>query len=777
MGANTAWADDWYTSGSEVAAGSDYYLYNIGAGKFLDNGMAWGTYGTVDNSGQSLTLAAGSNGGYTIYTGLKTNESLGGDNDYYNGAWMNQGSTEFIFESVTLDGFTNAYKIKDYTSSKYLVYVSTNPTIELAELTSSNNDYWLLIPKTTRTAAGDYTFLMKNASMNAPWENHVWTAAGYFEACNFSGGNTDNKCAEVYNGIFDFYQQITDVPNGKYTLTCQGFYRGTESTLYANGYTVAMKNITSETGTTENMNDASTAFSADKYQNTLNFVVANGTIQIGIQKLTTAWADWNIFTNFKLTRTGDATTDDQNTAISTAHAWAVSCVTTAKDHFAMSADNRTALGTALTTYATSSANNVTALLTAYNTALYDGAGNGVTDLTLYIRDIIALDNVNDFRTYLYDHGSTINEWANVQACHSGFELAKIQDASSTDYTPMIRNAAVTVANYGWWGTVTDNGSAPYTGAPDNIYLANTEGAEYNVNQNVYGLPAGKYEATTWTYSSVAGDRNQYIAIVSPWTDINVEAQGGSREVANAAGWVKVTSTFILAESTDVAFGFYAGAVTDRIAGFDNWTLTRTGDASISVTVSDAGMATYVNNNYDLDFSETSIKAYKAKVNTKGVCTLTEVANVPAKPPVLLVKDGGATEYVPVMTGAAAVSDNDLVAGTGTAVTTDGGTDGGVAYTNMILNKVDDKVGFYFAAGQTVATNRAYLHIASSLAPDAESGGEARRMVMVFDGEATNISTVLGEGTKANGYYNLNGQRVTAPQKGLYIVNGKKVVVK
>ena len=29
----------------------------------------------------------------------------------------------------------------------------------------------------------------------------------------------------------------------------------------------------------------------------------------------------------------------------------------------------------------------------------------------------------------------------------------------------------------------------------------------------------------------------------------------------------------------------------------------------------------------------------------------------------------------------------------------------------------------------------------------------------------------------NGVYNLNGQRVNQPTKGLYIVNGRKVVIK
>ena len=178
------------------------------------------------------------------------------------------------------------------------------------------------------------------------------------------------------------------------------------------------------------------------------------------------------------------------------------------------------------------------------------------------------------------------------------------------------------------------------------------------------------------------------------------------------------------------------------------------------------MATYVPA-YDLNFSATGIKAYKAKVTAQGVCTLTEVANVPAGTPVLLIKDGGATEDIPVMTGAAAVSDNDLVAGTGAAVATEDGK----GNTNMILNNIGGKVGFYLANDQTVAANRAYLHFNSSLAPAGS------RMTMVFgDDTTTGINSVENAKT-VDGIYNLNGQRVAQPTRGLYIVNGKKVVVK
>ena len=191
----------------------------------------------------------------------------------------------------------------------------------------------------------------------------------------------------------------------------------------------------------------------------------------------------------------------------------------------------------------------------------------------------------------------------------------------------------------------------------------------------------------------------------------------------------------------------------------------------NIVVSAAGYATYVSD-YNLDFSSATTKAYKVAVESKGVATLTEVSKVPAKTPVLLYCAGGngTGEDIAITTDAVdAVTGNDLVVGTGAAVAT---TDG--EYTNMILNNIGGNVGFYFANGQTVAANRAYLHIATTLAPDAA----ASRMVMVFGNEATGIGSVKSEEMKDKSeVYNLKGQRVAQPTKGLYIVNGKKVVIK
>lgn len=95
------------------------------------------------------------------------------------------------------------------------------------------------------------------------------------------------------------------------------------------------------------------------------------------------------------------------------------------------------------------------------------------------------------------------------------------------------------------------------------------------------------------------------------------------------------------------------------------------------------------------------------------------------------------------------------------------------YANTyILNKIDDSVGFYKAAsGKKVGANRAYL-----TATNVPAG--ARLGIVFDDDETTGIENLTPTLSKGNGaYYNLSGRRVAQPTRGLYIVNGKKVVIK
>ena len=103
------------------------------------------------------------------------------------------------------------------------------------------------------------------------------------------------------------------------------------------------------------------------------------------------------------------------------------------------------------------------------------------------------------------------------------------------------------------------------------------------------------------------------------------------------------------------------------------------------------------------------------------------------------------------------------------------TEGG--YYNYILNKKNGVVGFYKAADRTVAANKAYLRTTS--APSASAGA----MSFSFEEGTTGMKEdgiVKRENWAADAeWYDLQGRKLsnipTVP--GLYIVNGKKVVIK
>ena len=72
---------------------------------------------------------------------------------------------------------------------------------------------------------------------------------------------------------------------------------------------------------------------------------------------------------------------------------------------------------------------------------------------------------------------------------------------------------------------------------------------------------------------------------------------------------------------------------------------------------------------------------------------------------------------------------------------------------------------------TIPANRCYLPVAKN------SGAEARLSIFI-DNEDTGIAVIETMRNVANEkFYNLSGQRVMNPAQGLYIVNGKKVVLK
>ncbi len=178
--------------------------------------------------------------------------------------------------------------------------------------------------------------------------------------------------------------------------------------------------------------------------------------------------------------------------------------------------------------------------------------------------------------------------------------------------------------------------------------------------------------------------------------------------------------------------------------------------TVAKTISTAEYATFCSP-YALDFTGTGLTAYVASVS-ENVVTFTEVTSVPANTGVLL--KGAAREYnIPTTTTADATITSALV-----GVLKDTKVAGGI----FVLMNGAQGVGFYKTGGEfTVGANTAYL--------PAQVAG-AREFIGFGDDTTTGINAISNE--KMNGeVYNLNGQRVVAPAKGLYIVNGKKVVLK
>lgn len=311
------------------------------------------------------------------------------------------------------------------------------------------------------------------------------------------------------------------------------------------------------------------------------------------------------------------------------------------------------------------------------------------------------------------------------------------------------------ANYpeGWkrtnaWGQMQSNISGDFETA-----YYNQPGSMQYGNQGAYLMPLAANTAYKLTFSYRGHE----------WGSCN----GVTARILNGSTAIKsvVFPAFEPNDSwTTVSTVFFTNDAANYVLSLDNNGNTWMTNVSIvkaepeSVTVTSDGYATFVGD-YDLDFTSTDIKAFTAKVDGDKV-VLTPINKVAADTPVVLYCEGGNTEEIPFAATTDTPAASDLVAGNGDAVATSDGD-----YTNYILNN-GNGIGFYKANNQTVDKGRAYLHVAAT--------SEARLQI-VFDG-ATAISEVKSIG-KSEAVYNLSGQRVNSPKKGLYIIGGKKAVLK
>ena len=337
-----------------------------------------------------------------------------------------------------------------------------------------------------------------------------------------------------------------------------------------------------------------------------------------------------------------------------------------------------------------------------------------------------------------------------------------------DYTNSIKNNTDPQNNNEWTNSKLNNvrSNEPYTDAEGNSSHSYFDGGDWNASSwtaymyQTVNLPAGKYLLSV-TARGAADVATYKMSVAEANAEVNLPHSGAEGGLFNK-GWEDAYVVFELLADGKATIRIDAASSTQYTwFSVGRFRLVRLGDATVTAKITEAEFATYVAP-VNVKFGD-DVTAYIVTDVNNGYATLEEVTSAKAGTPVILHAEEG--EYkLPVVTEA---EDHDaenklLVAGEGGVSTTD---------IYVLANVGTYGVGFY-AIDESIAmlpAGKVYLN-----APVIES----KFIGFNFGGEATGINGVEAAPATENAViYNLAGQRVQNPSAGIYIVNGKKVLVK
>ncbi len=298
------------------------------------------------------------------------------------------------------------------------------------------------------------------------------------------------------------------------------------------------------------------------------------------------------------------------------------------------------------------------------------------------------------------------------------------------------------------------------GATFEVYLKDvgTTAAFESVIMDDWGVKV--YNSATLSIS----DYNMEIVFDTPYNYNGGNLKIGIKQTTNATSakygsWYGISSTAqSLRYSTDdqnAEYGSFAPQV------------TITSIATTPVQIGENGYSTFAFP-APLDLTTENLPdgltAWKAAIDGTTVNFNEINQTVAANTGMLLKGTADQTYYIPVANSGTTPDGNAF------QVNSTGGTFEAAASTNyfgMMKNSNPLVFGVFDPSTVAIPTNKAYL-----TAPSAS----ARELTCVFN-ETTGIEKVESRERKVESYYDLTGRRVANPTKGLYIVNGKKVVVK
>ena len=225
---------------------------------------------------------------------------------------------------------------------------------------------------------------------------------------------------------------------------------------------------------------------------------------------------------------------------------------------------------------------------------------------------------------------------------------------------------------------------------------------------------------------------------------------GTKGAGTASGSAPVKVTAEQLASGEIAAKL--GSAWGQVLGTDAYPVP---DATkpVVVEITEAGYATLYNVETALTAPE-GVSAYTAEFEETWLKLNAIEGAIAAGEPVVLKGAAGFYNFAPVAEEVAKV-DGNVLKGAAEDVAAEG---------KYILAKPEgEPAGFYKAASGTIKAGKAYLEVSSGV------------KAFFFDGDdATGINNI--ETVNENGaIYNLAGQRLNKMQKGINIINGKKVL--
>ena len=381
-----------------------------------------------------------------------------------------------------------------------------------------------------------------------------------------------------------------------------------------------------------------------------------------------------------------------------------------------------------------------------------------------------------------------DKWApNNELGENRPEKEDVQEIAWRDFSKWDRNA-------GWiWGWKGNDAGGDYV---FEMWNTKAKGKVYLV-QEVEGLPAGKYTVQMSGYyrdgnfeSADEGNVRQLAYMFAGSEENCVPLQsivegsgnypglgrGGASGIVipdgcrDAAKFFQV-GTYVNTIDAEVGadgklkIGLFRDAADDVKDGdwivSDNWRLYYQGNP-VEVEITEAGWATFVApGNVNIIPEEVEVFAAQ-KVEGKDFVHLDPVAAIPAGEAVVLKGAEGTYTFYANAASAELGTTNDLIA------TTEEVTADGTQYVLGLPNNAEegDDYGFWKATiGTTIPVGKGYLVF---------TGSDAKPFYPFGDDDATGIANI--ENALENGLiYNVAGQRIGKMQKGINIVNGKKVL--